>query len=96
MKNVLIIIATLVFASSVGFSQGFTDRETGPKAKNQKAWDKERKSEIVSPVEAKQTGPEAKNAKIWNKDAEKQKVNVQIERKELKGPKAKNAKPWDK
>ncbi len=89
MKNIMIIVAVLAFSLSA-----YTQTETGPKAKNKKAWKTEKAAVSVTTQEyTRVTGPAAKNQKAWEKtDEATQKVVVSNKPKQT-GPKAKNYHP---
>lgn len=97
MKNLVVIIA-LVLSTGMVYSQS-SQRVTGPKAKNAKPWQKDRKSaqavytgDQVSINNLK--GPRAKNAKPWKENRSMTTTTNQGDTKRITGPKAKNAKPW--
>jgi hypothetical protein len=94
MKN--IIISTILTAvCTICFAQT-NPRETGPKAKNQKIWERDQNFNGVH-GETNQTstikGPKAKNQKHIYRP-ETLTLNLTTERTLVKGPKAKNQKIW--
>lgn len=94
MKNIIIstILATVC---TIGFAQT-NPRVTGPKAKNQKIWERDQNFNGIH-SETNETfvikGPKAKNKKHVYSPNELT-VNPTVQRTALKGPKAKNQKIW--
>lgn len=95
MKKLVIALGVLFFACTMTQAQ---DKKVlkGPKAKNKKAWKKNKKPIVVYTVADRKplVGPKAKNVKPGIAKGER--VSVIIDDKKLrpKGPSAKNSKPW--
>ncbi|MCS5490412.1 hypothetical protein [Algoriphagus limi] len=90
-KGIFLLSLFLLF----GFAYG-QNLSTGPAAKNQAAWEKNKKNTVVyfdaNPENAQ--GIEAKNSKTWNQNSSKLKIRTRKEIHNPKGLEAKNWKPW--
>lgn len=89
MKNIL-IAALSVLVSVSAFA---VDNAKGPKAKNQKAWNKVSSTEVVSYSYETEKGPKAKNSVKVKEEGSR--TEVVSKKATLKGPKAKNRKPFN-
>ena len=98
MKNLGIIIAAVIFSTTVSFAQS---GQKGPAAKNYKPWQHKHEATKIVEHDIERddfTGPKAKNYKAKNYDREILLISTiqSSERKDLQGPRAKNYKPWKK
>ncbi|UGU14973.1 hypothetical protein LS482_14890 [Sinomicrobium kalidii] len=93
MKSTFVLLLALCF---VTVSNGQQSELTGPRVKNEKIWEKERKTIVVyhTPDRKPVTGPKAKNRKIWEKKDTTRQVVVRRKRNTVTGPRFKNRKPW--
>ncbi|WP_297335946.1 hypothetical protein [Algoriphagus sp.] len=92
MKKTLLLAATLVIG---GFSYG-QNLSKGPKAKNQKVWEKRGDGNVLLAFESPQfeQGIKAKSSKFWMGESETIKIQTRKEINNPKGLEAKNQKVW--
>ncbi len=86
-----IFIAALATLISIG---GMAQSPKGPKAKNQKAWEKESSVPVFLSQEERVNGPKAKNTSVQDQNREAIALENDGPNK-LKGPKYKNQKPFN-
>ncbi len=82
----------LLLSSAICFGQS---RLTGPKAKNKKAWDAKKSTNVQLVVQTNKknvTGPKAKNTKPWEKKQSTYQVIARKPKTRVTGPRAKNKK----
>ncbi|MFC3415743.1 hypothetical protein [Algoriphagus hitonicola] len=93
MKKTLLLAATLMIG---GFSFG-QDLPKGPKAKNQKIWEKKREVNLLTAFESPQfeKGVNAKSSKFWTSESKTLNVQTRTEINNPKGLEAKNQKVWE-
>ncbi|MBU3820620.1 hypothetical protein KO566_00995 [Flavobacteriaceae bacterium XHP0103] len=97
MKNITIVLALILVASTSAFAQKRSDL-TGPAYKNYKPGKEKSEPVAVYTVakEEKLTGPAYKNHKPWKNTSDKTYTTIAFgsEKSKLTGPAHKNYKPW--
>ena len=99
MTRIFLLSIIFLGLSEVCFSQSHIQKLQGPKAKNNKPWQRKEKTfyGLYTRVKPKVTkGPRAKNAKPGSQKYRNALQPIGRRKIELKGLKAKNYKPWRK